>query len=321
MAKRHHPDIHPRILAEAAEWFAVLGSGATSQTEQQQWQAWLASHPAHRAAWSRVEFFTHKFDGLPTQTAAAALGSPDMQRRQALKNLAILAAVGLSGFELWRSDYLSGWRADYRTGIGTTRSLSLADGSRIEMDAASAIDVDFSTDLRRIRLLSGEIYIETAPDSNGRHRPFVVDSAEGRVRAIGTRFSVHQQHEESQTSVYAGAVEITPSGPGASRQTLSAGQQAQFNAQAIAPIQATELNQPAWTQGFLLVDNQPLGEFVVQLNRYRHGYITCAPEIAELRIVGAYPIHDTDRILAELEKTLPVKVSQVSPLWVRIERR
>ncbi len=76
----HRLKINPAVLAQAAEWFAVLGSGTASSAEQQQWQTWLEAHPDHRAAWTRVEFFTSKFDHLPTHAASAALNQPDLER-------------------------------------------------------------------------------------------------------------------------------------------------------------------------------------------------------------------------------------------------
>jgi len=320
VSKFDQHNIAPAVLAEAAEWFAVLNSGDVSQQERQQWQVWLSSHPDHQAAWSRVEFFTHRFDGLPPKTAAAVLAAPALQRRRALKSLAVFAALGLSSFEFWRSGLIRTWSSNYHTGIAT-QNLVLADGSRVSLDAATAIDVDFSAELRRIHLVAGEIYIETAPDNAVAQRPFVVDSAEGRVRALGTRFSVRQQQNASHTAVFAGAVEITPQISGAFKQTLQAGQETLFSNQNVETPRATDSEQPAWTQGVLLADNLHLGEFVLQLNRYRHGYITCSPEAASLRLVGAYPLQNTDRILLELTKTLPVKISQITPLWIRIELR
>lgn len=314
-------DINPTVLAQAAEWFAVLGSGSVSKADHAQWQAWLAAHPDNQAAWARVEFFTKKLNGLPTQAASAALSLPDIHRRQALKNLAVLAAVGFSGWGLWQSGCLRLWAADYRTGIGEIRTVTLADGTQVTLDAVSAINVDFSKNLRRLQLLQGEVYIETAPDRGSLHRPFVVESAEGRVNALGTRFKVRQQQEDSLASVFTGAIEITPADADSVRRVLQAGQEAHFTRQRVSPQNPIDSDRPGWVQGFLLADNLPLGEFVVQLNRYRHGFVTCDPEIANLRIVGSFPLNNTDRILAALEETLPVQIARPAPRWVKIEPR
>lgn len=321
MRQNKSPEINPAVLAEAAEWFAVLGSESISPKDHERWQAWLAAKPEHRAAWQRVEFFTHKFNGLPAQATLSTLNAPDLNRRRALKTLAIFCAVGAGGWQVWRQGSWQAWTADYRSGVGEIQTFTLADGSVVTLDTASAIDVDFSPSLRRITLVRGEVYIETAPDQKPLHRPFVVDCAAGRVQALGTRFSVREQASDCHATVYQGAIHIQPADNAAGSQTLKAGQSATFTRQQISIIEKIAAQQPAWSQGLLLADNLPLSEFVIQLNRYRQGYITCAPDIAHLRIVGAFPLRDQERILAVLQETLPVRVSKRSPWWVRIERR
>lgn len=318
MLNPNRSDVHPSILAEAAEWFAVLGSGQVSKSETEQWQAWLHAHPDHQVAWSRVEFFTHKIQSLPLQAASAALNQPDLYRRRTLKALAIFGIIGLTSWQISRGRYLQEWTADYQTSLGGAKTITLADGSKVTLDTDSAFNVEFTEKLRQLQLLSGEIYIETAPDNIGFHRPFVVDSQEGRVRALGTRFSVRQLPGNSQVSVFADAVEIQPSKPGSNKLTLHAGQTTQFTLDRIDTVTPINTDRPVWAQGFLLADNMPLSEFLLQLNRYRHGYVTCDSQIADLRIVGSFPINNTDRILATLAETLPVKISKPLPLWVKV---
>lgn len=311
-------EIHPSILAQAAEWFAVLGSGAVSKSETEQWQAWLHAHPDHRAAWARVEYCTGKFQHLPTRAASAALNQPDLYRRRTLKALAVFGAMGFTSWQLARGRYLREWSADYQTALGSSKTITLTDGSKVSLDTDSAFNVEYTAELRRLQLVCGEIYIETAEDNSGTHRPFVVDSQEGRVRALGTRFSVRQLSGNSQVSVFADAVEIQPNKPGSNKQILHAGQTTGFTEERIDAPAAVNDDRPAWTQGILLADNMPLSEFLLQLNRYRHGYITCDPRIAGLRIVGSFPLNDTDRVLSMLAETLPVKISSPMPLWVKV---
>lgn len=313
--------LKPAVLAEAAEWFALLASGSVSKAEQEQWQAWLAAQPEHRAAWQRVELFTDKFSQLPATAALAALTTPDLQRRQTLKNLAMLCGVGLLGWQSWRNGYWQAWTADYRTEVGEISTINLADGTTLSLDTASAVNVDFSDNLRRLQLVQGEVYIATAADKSGGHRPLVVDCSQGRVQALGTRFSVREHSDACHAAVYQGAIRIQPASVGAMPQTLTAGQSTDFRSTHIDQPKPLAISQPAWSQGMLLADNMPLSEFVLQLSRYRHGLITCAPDIANLRIVGAFPLQDPDRILAALQATLPIQVSTRTAWWVRIEGR
>ncbi len=184
------------------------------------------------------------------------------------------------------------------------------------------MDVEFDAGLRRIQLHAGEALVDTASDRavvpSG---PFVVDSAQGRVRALGTRFSLRLSEADSRVAVYRGAIEIQPAAPSAARRTLHAGQETRFTRQTIAAPKPANDDRSAWTRGMLLADNLRLGDFVAELARYRHGYLGCAPEVASLRIVGAFPLADTDRVLASLERALPVRVSTLGPWWVSIEPR
>lgn len=321
MSMKASSEIPPHVLAEAAEWFAVLGSATVSQAEKAQWQAWLAAHPDHQAAWAKVEFFTQQFKALPADAAARALNSPDLYRRQALKTLAVLSALGLSSWRFSKSALYLNWTADYQSALGETSTIALSDGSKVILDSASAFNVAYTPELRRLQLLAGEIYIETATDNNDFARPLVVDTLEGRIRALGTRFSVSEQGGATTVKVFEDAVEIQPAARPELTQILRAGQNCRFTREQIDAPNKHPADRPAWTQGMLLADNLPLSEFLLQLNRYRHGYLTCAPEIAHLRIVGAFPLNDTDRILATLEQTLPVKVSRALPLWVRVVPR
>lgn len=312
--------IDAAILAQAAEWFALLGSESATDADRRHWDVWLSACPEHRAAWARVEGFRRKFDRLPTQ-AASALGAVNPGRRCALKTLALLCTVGAAGWGAWRGAPWREWIALHRTGVGSTREVTLPDGTRVWLNTASALDVAFDADLRCVRLHAGEALVETASDRAVPSRPFVVDSAEGRVRALGTRFSVRRSEVDSRVAVYRGAIEIQPAAPGAAPRTLNAGQETRFTRHTIAAPQPANEDGTAWTRGMLLADNMRLSDLVAELARYRHGYLGCAPEVADLRIVGAFPLADTDRVLASLERALPVRVSTLGPWWVSIEPR
>ena len=321
MSSINRQKIPPRIVAEAAEWFMILGSGNVAPEETAQWQAWLAAHPDHQTAWARVEFYTGKFKSLPPQAASAAadaLNAPDLYRRRLLFSAGLFGLTGWLGWRVVQGQYWQQWSADQHTALGESKTLTLSDGSTVVLDSGSAVNVDFSTDLRRLQLVKGEIYIETAPDTASRPRSFVVDTQDGSIRALGTRFSVSQYEHLTQVTVFQDKVEIRPADIRTPSRTLSAGQEVRFATGDIEPTQAHAENKPAWTQGLLVADDLPLSEFLLQLNRYRYGYITCAPEIADLRIIGSFPLKDTDKILTFLESSLPVKLSHPLPFWVKV---
>jgi len=307
-------------LQQAADWFAVLQAGSPSEAERQQWQRWLDSGPRQRAAWQRVEAVAGEFAGLaglPARRALDARGAAaSARRRTALRALAVAPVAGLAawlgaGQLPWR-----GWVAAHRTQTGERREIVLADGSRLWLNTATALDVDFSAGLRRIVLHRGEVLLTSGHAAAHASRPLVVDVPQGRLTALGTRFSV--RHEEGgdavRLAVFEGAVEARPADVGAPR-TLAAGQQARVFADRVEAPVSVAPEEDAWTRGMLVADGMRLGDFIAELGRYRPGYLGCAPEVAELRLVGAYPLADTERILAALQATLPVKVHRPLPWW------
>ena len=71
----------------------------------------------------------------------------------------------------------------------------------------------------------------------------------------------------------------------------------------------------------LVADDMRLGDFLAELSRYRSGHLGWDPAVAELRLVGAFPLGDTDRILASLEESLPLRVRRTLSWWVSVEPR
>lgn len=304
-------------LQQAAEWFAVLADPPVSAQQQRAWQQWLAARPEHAAAWQRVEAISSQFARLPADTrrraAAQALRSPARSRRQVLGLFAVLGGAGLLAAagqgRAWRA-----WLASERTGTGEIRDLRLADGSHLWLGSRTAVDIDYSASTRLLRLLQGEILLDTAKDS----RPLLIDTLHGRLQALGTRFSVREGEGFTQLSVFAGAVRIEPSGARGA-QVLQADQQVRFSADAISNSEPADPARQAWSRGVLMANDRRLGDFIAELADYVPGYLGCDPRVADLRLVGAYPLGDTGRILDALAGSLPIRVNRRLPWWVTVE--
>lgn len=316
-------------LRQAAEWFAVLGVGDADEQERVRWRTWHDARAEHRSAWQRVQAISSRLV-LPEEeraAAAVALAAAHQagRRRRALKALALFGVSLGSGWAAWKSppgqSMLAGLGADYRTATGETAEFTLADGSRLWLDTASTADADFGPTLRGIVLRAGRVLVETAADGEVPARPLVVDTAEGRLRALGTRFGVQQLDGVTELAVYAGRVEVRPNGAAAGSRIVEPGEQLRFTSGAIGAPQAAALAGEAWARGVLLVDNLPLPAFIAELARYRHGLLRCDPALAHLRVAGGYPLSDPDRALAMLEAALPVRVTRRLPGWVVVEAR
>ncbi|MCY1351937.1 Protein FecR [compost metagenome] len=312
-----HP-IDRRIAREAARWFVRL-QGNASEAERAACADWRAGHADHERAWQLAERFHARLQDIPAGVGVPALDRPQLlDRRATLKLLTLLivaAPLGVAGYRTlpWRA-----WSADERTAVGERRELTLPDGTRVQLNTDSALDVVFGADLRLLRLRAGEMLVTSAPDAAG--RPLLVETREGTLRPVGTRFSVRQLDGETRVAVLEGAVELRPA-RAAQPVLLPAGQQARFSASAVETPVALHSQSSDWTHGVLRAEKMRLAEFAAELARYRPGLLRCDPAVAELRISGAFQLADTDKALAALARTLPVEIRYRTRYWVTIAAR
>lgn len=303
-----------QAVREAARWYAQLASGAVSADEQARWQAWHDSDPLHRLAWQRMQAVSDGLAGLPGRLAASTLLGAGHARRQVLYGLAVLLGGGLFGTLGWRSEPRRAWAADYRTHIGEQRSVVLADGSSLLLDTDSAVDVHFDGQQRRLTLHRGQLLISTARDSAA--RPFMVDTRDGRVLALGTRFSVSIDDQRSEVAVLEKAVQVSTQTAGPLR--LEAGQRVTFSNSGIGQPRINDASVAAWAQGSVVAIDTPLAELLAQLSRYRPGVLNCDPAVARMKISGAFPVTDTELALTALQSAFPLRVQRRTRYWVTV---
>ena len=163
--------------------------------------------------------------------------------------------------------------------------------------------------------------VETAPDTAATPRPLRVATHEGLLQALGTRFTVRQGAGRTQVAVLQGAVRIAP-GDGSATQVLTAGQRTRFDVRQIEAPVPVDAAGTAWTRGMLLADGMRLADLVAELARYRPGLLHCDPVVAGLRVSGAFPVTDTDRVLSMLVSTYPVDAAtRLGGHWVTLVPR
>ncbi|EIY2608480.1 FecR domain-containing protein, partial [Pseudomonas aeruginosa] len=175
------------ILDEAAEWLVRLqDSGCTDDTRQACAQ-WRQRSPQHAHAWERAERLLQCLGRLPPALALPTLGREHgLDRRRAIKHLALVLGGASLGLATWQAEPLRDWLADQRTGVGEQRRLTLPDGSLLTLNTDSAVDLAYDASQRLVRLLRGEIFVDSRADP----RPFRVATAEARLHAGAARFNV-----------------------------------------------------------------------------------------------------------------------------------
>ena len=316
--------VDPRAARAAAQWLVRLHAGALSPDEQQAFQSWRASDPAHAAAWQRAELVCGTLASVPPalrQTADAAPQSP--QRRAVLYGLAGLIAAGPVLWLASQSAPWQAWRAAIRTAKGEIRHMTLPDGTQLVLNTDTAIDVRFDGAARLVDLHAGEIHVATAHDAAVPARPFLVRSSNGAVRALGTHFSVRHLGNmlapRTQVSVSEGAVEIQPGEARDALRRIDAGRQGSFDDRAVSALTPLAPHADAWLRGVLIAERMPLGELLEQVARYRYGVLRCDPALTALPVDGIFQLSDPDNILLLLQRSLPIRLAYRTRYWIIVE--
>lgn len=306
------------VLDAAIEWQLSLDDG-NDEARHEAFAHWLAADEEHARAWAQLDTLNRHFNIAPGPARKALEQSPGTLRRGLRKLGAGLAslviACGLALLVGERYPQLDYWLADQRTATGEQRDVRLADNTLIRLNTHSAIDVRFDERQRRVVLQDGEILIETGSPNDP--RPFIVETSDGRMRALGTRFLVRREADATVLSVLKSAVAANTWGKPDER-ILREGQQARLTRNGLGPLAALPAGVDAWTRGMLVVDDQRLADMLAELGRYRVGHLGVDPQVADLRITGSFPLNDTDLALKALLPTLPVRIEQHTQWWVTV---
>ncbi|UOD28900.1 FecR domain-containing protein [Massilia violaceinigra] len=320
------------IAAQAAAWIVRLSGDdeAGRARARAGFSAWKLADPRHAQAAAGMEELLAQLEevrgqaGGSARPARAALGSvlataPPKRARRAVAALgaalALLAGPAWLSANTWRPAWLL---ADLRAGSGQWRSHTLDDGSRITLNGASAVNLRFDSRRRTVELVQGEILVDVASDAA---RPFVVETPQGSMRALGTRFTVARQGPATVLSMLESRVAVRSASGGEA--SVGAGQRVTIDAAGIGaptPIDPASIND-AWRLHQLAVADRPLAEVLAQLQRHRSGRIEFDPAtVAGIRVSAVLPLDDSDGALTLLQASFPqLRIRTITPWLVLVE--
>lgn len=340
---RTAPGVEPdpvAVQAEAMRWVALLHSGGSGSNWLPNCQRWCAAHPAHadafaeaQAWWADVgEDAAARGRGLecppePARSHAYAYEppavslrrSPGLSEVEALVHTrsgrpAVAAAVVLAVTAgLWWSNE----RFDEMTGVGESRTVHLADGSQLQLDTNTALDMDLGAPERRVALARGGIYVETTAVAL---QPLLIDASIGQVRAHDCALSVRRDVDGSvAVAVERGQAVIMGAALGEPT-VLHAGELLRFDRRTHSGVQhAAAPHAMAWRHGKLHFENETLGRVMDEVRRYdRRLWYGPAGAVAETRVSAVIALDHIDEWLDTLPKTLPVDIVRLGPvIWAR----
>ncbi|MGH6870882.1 MAG: FecR family protein [Rhizomicrobium sp.] len=303
-------------LDEAIAWQVRLTSGDADAATYESFTAWLEEDEAHRAVFDRVEALDAGFASLDPamiERAAHISGTRGVRRWRANYGFVAAGAVVATAVVLAMTFYTRNGtpaQTEIATRIGETRSVTLADGTTVDLDSATRLTVN-SADPRRAILDSGEALFHVAKVPG---KAFVVTVAGREVRDLATVFDIRHVGSDVSVVVAEGAVAVDPvnAGPDAAVKLVPGDRLAWRAGEASGLVTRVDPAKAlSWREGYLVYDNAPLSEIVVDLNRHFAGRISLdGPAVAGLRFSGVLRLDQEAAVLQRIARFLPVTVEQ-----------
>lgn len=294
-------------------WLIHGGREGACDKERAGFQRWLAERPERaqkaesiQALWDHPDFYKalQLTDLSQPHGRKTNLWNAIKKHSQFAAVASILAiACGFSVFKFAINDArTSAVEHIYRTPIAQTKNNMLDDGSTLNLSANTAVSVSYSGDARELKLLQGEATFDVAKDPQ---RPFVVKSGNVAMTAVGTAFNVDQRDQVTELTVFEGQVKVTLLNQPEQTLLVTAGQQLQTSGSTLGNIQNINLSRyHDWRQGRIQVENMPLSELLIELNRYSNTRLIAQdPDTGSRRVSGNFSLSEIEnniKILATL---------------------
>ncbi|RON38120.1 peptide ABC transporter substrate-binding protein [Pseudomonas frederiksbergensis] len=302
------------VRDEAARWFVRLQEPAVDVEEHRRFEVWLHEHPQHRDEFQLLQGLWTAADLLPAKRLQALCeAAPERRKRRPLVRYAVAASVlavalGLGLFS--GLNHPATYTAEFSTALGERQHVALPDGSMIDLNSRSRVQVRFEKHRRGIELTEGEAMFSVEHDIS---RPFVVETGNGQVTVTGTRFDVRRDLTQTKVAVEQGTVKVQ--GYGADFINLTAGLGTHIDAKgkvaAAYTVNPQELM--AWRSGKLVFNNASLVEVAAEVSRYREKPLTVGNDkVGNLRLTSVFNSDNTDALLKALPSILPVAVRTLS---------
>lgn len=339
------------LRAEALDWFVRRGNPDFNAQDEAMFQAWLQADPAHREAFGRWQRQAEDIDAIPVEwrqrlqrnlamdtalDAASARGAgriggrpapiattrPGRRKALAIGAYASLAlASGWLGWRQWQNQARYSQR--FETRRGEQSELVLPDGTVLQLDTQTQVEVVYTRQRRQLRLIDGQVLLAVRKDAE---RPFQVLSGPLQVTVVGTRFAVRHTPQlvgatGVDVSVSQGRVRVETVGhdpsampPTAQLVTLGPGDQVHSDARGLLePVRQIGPEQVgAWQQYHLRFVERRLDQVLAELSRYRDlPLVIQDPAVAALQVTGVFDPRDLATLQRMLALSLPVRLADL----------
>ena len=348
------------VSSQASAWLAKLDGDDPSPQDVQHFKQWIKEDPAHiaafehvAAAWDSLNILTK----LPLVLEQQTLRQRREQRQTAAevvafpyRSIALAASFVLMLLVGWQFNFSPPDQASYFTAVGEQKTITLPDNSVVQLNTNSRLKFDYRGAVRAIYLYEGEAHFSVAKNPD---RPFEVFVGTGRVRAVGTAFSVmlNKRSDNINVLVNEGVVEVVPEvgAPGSEAlpeqpvaddsgglvpaesppprsQRVVAGNAVVFDREAVQAVEVVKDEEMqrrlAWQEGLLVFSGEPLEDVVTQISRYTDTRIIIKSDsIRRLRIGGQFQVADTRALFNALEQGFGLQVEYATDSLVYLSKK
>lgn len=303
----------------AEGWLARLRSGEMSDADMEMFADWLRN-PANAAKYDEVRHLWQRMESLRDDPAIVTMRQHVMARprRSFIPAIAASVAVFLTVGAVWAVFSASSPVEQpeqapllLASSVGERRTFTLGDGSRMVLDADSAVRISLSRTARRVEMERGRAMFRVAHNPAA---PFTVHSGGKAVVAVGTEFVVEILPDTLKVALLEGRVRVIAGNAIAGN--AIAGNRAQLpDPIEMTPGMLVEIGPDghwrrdqigvaatAWMQGRLVFDNRPLSEAVAEMNRYAPHPISIADaDIGKQHITAVLNAADTATFVKSVE--------------------
>jgi len=303
--------------AEAADWVVRLQSGDLTDEQALAFDAWLSASDANSRAYDAALGVMFEVEAAGPRIAFDLRRLPAPRPANGRRGWIVaggMAAAATIALAVTPVSLLSKPPQTYTTAKGEHRTVTLADGTRVDLNAGTRMTVTLASHERRVSMPEGEAVFDVAADHS---RPFLIAAGDRTVRVVGTRFDVRRRDGQLSVTVDRGVVEVRPNEDAAGRAfRLHPGQRldhAQGAAEAhVRAVEPSDIY--AWRTCRLIYRDQPLGDVVADLNQqYARQISLDDPALAAIRFSGVLVLDDQDAVIRRLALLAPLRALPSGP--------
>ncbi len=363
-----------RIREEACEWVIRLEHGSLSETDTDQFLQWLDRSHRHReeftelvALWGNMDSMSSLADVIPvdshrsadSEPAASADSSPawlatikgfldfgwGFKYPAAIATFAVISLVSILYVSdgQWANQLFGGNANLYATHVGEQKIIGLPDGSTVNLNTNSEVEVVYSDRQRKIYLKRGEAHFAV---QHNPQRPFVVYVGTGSVTAVGTAFNIEYNKGFVDVIVTDGVVEVEsslaerqskgfsdspvdgstdPNQKIVTKTRVKVGHKAVFDeiVRSVKVVDSKDIERElAWQAGNLIFEGDRLEDVIAEVTRYTKSRIVIhGAALRDLQIGGSFKTGETDAMLDALQSSFGIAVTRMSDNLVVLSKK